>query len=306
MKELSQDFINTAKVVEKSELITTYELDAETLVETYDYDISIQEIEQEKTNAKNAVRMGIPTTFSFDVVRIGNGYGIIYENVQSETLGTLVTENPDKFDEYVTDFTNLNKKMHSTHVGYDAFRSAKGMFEGYGEQLVSRNIFTREEVGMVKKMLDAIPDQDTFLISIPRTSYMRYFDDELTVYGLRDAGYGHPIYDLSGTCLSMFTTAQDGDDDKCRFSTGMDCATTIRFYKAYIRQYFGCKTDEDAAAMEARVQFAALLRHYTVPIIYQLASDQVIQMTQDVCRNNFFPHIDQWIADMKDVWERFL
>lgn len=81
MKKISSDFIRTAKIVDKSPVSILYEIDDETAVQMNLYKTSIQEIEQDKANAKNAMRMGVPTFFSFDVVQCGENYGIIYENV---------------------------------------------------------------------------------------------------------------------------------------------------------------------------------------------------------------------------------
>ena len=134
---------------------------------------------------------------------------------------------------------------------------------------------------------------------------MFYFDDELTLHGLRDAAYGHPIFDLGGTGVTMIPYADSGSDEKCRFGTGLDCATARRFYLIFIRRYFDCQTDEEAQTWEFRVRMVWLLRYYTTPVIYQTASDRIIKRSQERCRKEFFPHIDQWIDEMADVWPQF-
>jgi len=306
MKEISPDFVKTAKIIDSSPEGALYEIDDETVVQVYDYQATIQEIEQEKANAKNAVRIGIPTLFSFDVVKIGDNYGIIYENVQSKPLGELIMAHPENFDKYVTDFSDLCHSIHRIHVGYDAFRPAKGVYSGFGQQMVAKGIFTQEENNSVLRMLDAIPEQDTFILSALRTSSVRYFDDELTIYGLRSACYGHPIYDLGGTSLGIWTPGILGDDDGCKWSNGMDCATSLRFWDAFIVKYFDCPSEEDAAAMAKRVNFAGFLTHYIVPIFFHMGGEDTVKRAQDSCRADFFPHIDEWIADMSGCWERFL
>jgi len=157
--------------------------------------------------------------------------------------------------------------------GTTAFRPAKGVYSGFGQQMVAKGIFTQEENNSVLRMLDAIPEQDTFILSALRTSSVRYFDDELTIYGLRSACYGHPIYDLGGTSLGIWTPGILGDDDGCKWSNGMDCATSLRFWDAFIVKYFDCQSEEDAAAMAKRVNFAGFLTHYIVPIFFHMGGE---------------------------------
>jgi len=303
---LNNVFIRTAKIVDKSPVSILYEIDDETAVQMNLYKTSIQEIEQDKANAKNAMRMGVPTFFSFDVVQCGENYGIIYENVQSKSLGDLIMENPDNFDHYVDDFVDLTHKLGATHVGYDSFRSIKGMYAGMGEQLVEKGFFTREEVGAVGRMLAAIPERDAFIHSALRPSTLRYFDDELTIYGLRDASYGHPIFETGGVCLSIWSPASTKDDKTSKFACGLDCATANRFWNAFLWKYFDCKTEAEAKQMEENLIFMAGLKRYTVPIIFQTADEATLSYVQAKCRKELFPHVDNWIENMKDKWECYL
>jgi len=306
MKKLSSDFIKTARIIDKSPISISYEIDDETAVKLNLYKTTVQEIEQLKSNSKNAVRMGIPVVFSFDVVQCGENYGIIYENLQSKTLGDLILENPENFDKYVDDFVDLSRKLAAVHVGYNAFRSIKEIHEGYCEQFVQKGFYTREEADAVGRMLAAIPEQDTFVHSALRPSILRYSDDELTIYGLRDAGYGHPIFDVGGTVLTLWSPALTGDDKRVKWACGLDCATAVRFQRAYIRKYFNCTTDEEVEKIERLMIFVAMQKRFTVPAIFKTADENKLREVQEDSRKNFLPYIDQWIADMGDYWERFL
>jgi len=307
MREISPDFVKSAKNIGHTPEGDRYELDDETVVLVYPYKVTIEEIEREKENAKNAMRMGISVPFSFNIIKIGDNYGIIYEKLPMQSLSDCIMDDPDHFDRYVADYVSLCHTHHSTHVGYEAFLPAKSVYESYGERMAQKGIFTREEVDSVGRMLAAIPDGDAFILTTLRPASVRYYDGEpVVVYGMRSAYYGHPIIGLSGSAQMIYAAGNAGNDAACRGYNGLDCATALKFWKAFVARYFDCPSDEDAAAMLKHINFTWLLAFYTVPVIFRTADPAMYQRVQALCRKNFFPHIDEWIAGMEDCWERFL
>ena len=51
-------------------------------------------IENEKKLAKLAFVAGIPTAISFDIVKIGNTFGSVFELLKAKTFNDLIKEKP--------------------------------------------------------------------------------------------------------------------------------------------------------------------------------------------------------------------
>ena len=58
---------------------TVYRLDPETVVKVYKYPDSLPMIKKEQALSKKAFVMGIPTAIPFDIVKVGDLYGTVFE-----------------------------------------------------------------------------------------------------------------------------------------------------------------------------------------------------------------------------------
>ena len=57
---------------------SVYRIDAETIVKVY-HNASLEFIEKERELSKRAFLLGVPTAISFDTVKVGEQYGVVYE-----------------------------------------------------------------------------------------------------------------------------------------------------------------------------------------------------------------------------------
>ena len=78
---------------------TVYRLDDETILKVIDETISLENIQKERDTSQKAFILGIPTAISYDVVKVGNHYGIIYELLNSQSYMNKLRENKDKIEE---------------------------------------------------------------------------------------------------------------------------------------------------------------------------------------------------------------
>ena len=67
---------------------TVYILDSETIVKVYKKPV-MDDIKKERYLAKTAFSHGIPTAISFDIVKIGNTFGTVFEFLNATSLSRL-------------------------------------------------------------------------------------------------------------------------------------------------------------------------------------------------------------------------
>lgn len=77
-----------------------YRLNEEQIVKVYNpLTNPYEKIEREKRAARAAFTHGIPTAISFDIVRVGSEYGMVYELLNAKTLGATIEEDPTHAEE---------------------------------------------------------------------------------------------------------------------------------------------------------------------------------------------------------------
>ena len=69
-----------------------YRIDRDTIVKVYVNPDSLPEIHRERELARKAFVMGIPTAIPYDVVRVGNGYGSVFEMLNAKSLAQLLRD----------------------------------------------------------------------------------------------------------------------------------------------------------------------------------------------------------------------
>ena len=95
---------------------TIYRLDEETIVKLYQPGYDVEAIDKEREIAKKALIAGIPTAISYDVVRVGESYGSVFELLNARSFAKILAREPEKLDWCVQEFVNMLKKIHGTRV----------------------------------------------------------------------------------------------------------------------------------------------------------------------------------------------
>ena len=63
-----------------------------------------------------ALILGIPTAISYDVVKVGDSYGSVFELLNARSFSKILATEPDKMDWCVKEYTEMLKKIHGTVV----------------------------------------------------------------------------------------------------------------------------------------------------------------------------------------------
>ena len=102
-----------------------YRLDPETIIKEYLNPNSLPDIHRERELARKAFVLGIPTAIPYDVVKVGDGYGSVFELLNAKSFGSLIAEHPEEMDKYVKMYVDLLKKIHGTKVHPEDLRDMK-------------------------------------------------------------------------------------------------------------------------------------------------------------------------------------
>ena len=179
-----------------------YRIDAETIVKVFRSNIDFSMVQNEINKAKVAFTHGIPTAISYDVVKVGDCYGVVYELLNAKDLADCMKENPSMLDDYVRMFADVIREMHTMEVHAAQFVSSRASTLGALPYMKGR-ILSDEEYEKIRAIFENVPERKTFIHGDCHAGNVMLQGNELMFIDLSCAGCGHPIFDL----MSMYLTA---------------------------------------------------------------------------------------------------
>ena len=122
MREIS---VEGCEVIGRGFYGTVYRLDPDTIVKVYASPDSLPLIENERKMAKMAFVHGIPTAISYDVVKVGDSYGSMFELLKAKTMNDLLVSDSENAEALIRQFAGVRKTVHAVELDPGTLPSAK-------------------------------------------------------------------------------------------------------------------------------------------------------------------------------------
>ena len=246
-KAIRQISVEGLSEIGHGQTASVYRLDADTIVKVFRQGIDFGMVQNEIAKAKVAFMHGIPTAISYDVVKVGECYGVVYELLNARDLADCMKDDPEHMEDYIRMFAELIREMHATDVSAEQFVSSRATTLGALPYLKGR-IFNDEEYEKVKAIIENIPDCKTFIHGDCHMGNVMLQGKELMFIDLSCAGCGHPIFDL----MSMYLTAACHQGELLSSYTKEEA---YHIWKVFLSAYL--QTDDEALLAKAEEQVAA-------------------------------------------------
>lgn len=88
---------------------TIYRVDKDNVVKVFNDPDSLDDIQHEREVARLALILGIPTAISYDVVRVGDSYGSVFEFLNATSFSRMIADEPEKLDWCVQEYVKMLK-----------------------------------------------------------------------------------------------------------------------------------------------------------------------------------------------------
>lgn len=237
-----------------------YRLDEERIVKVYNPVTNPPEkIFREKQVARQAFIQGVPSALSFEMVRVGEGYGIIYEMIDAQTLGEVTSAHPERLEEYATRMAMLLRELHATEFAPGTLPDARDSLHIWVDIAERSGYYGAKVISAAHDLVDSIPPANTFIHGdFHPANIMVTEDDEFLLIDMGDASVGDPIIDLLGSFQIMRLVA-DRPGGAERY-TGLSSELLIRMWETFIRAYLGTADDAQVEAFEQKLRLYVLIR----------------------------------------------
>ena len=228
-----------------------YRIDKDNVVKTYKNADALSEIQHERKVAKLALILGVPTAISYDVVRVGDSYGSVFELLNSRSFSKILATEPDKFDWCVDEYVKMLKKIHSITVPKGELPSIKektlksvlrmkdSLPNGLGDKLV--------------KMVEDIPESDHMIHGDYHTKNIVLAGDEVLVIDMDTLSVGHPIFDLIHM-YNAYVGYSEYDPQIVLGFQGYSSEVSRKFWHDSLRAYLETDDEDRIADVDRKVR----------------------------------------------------
>ena len=250
--------IDNCKVIGRGAAGTIYRLNKEYIVKVYNDPDSLDDIKRERELAKKALILGIPTAISFEIVRVGDRYGAIYELLNARTVADILRDEPDKIDWCVEEYVNLLKLIHSTEVPPGKLPVMKDRVTDWG--LFMKNHLPAGTGDKLISLIEAVPENDHMIHGDYHTKNIMVTGEEVLLIDMDTIATGDPVFEFASVFNAFIGFSEPGISNSVKDFQGFPQEIAWEFWHKVLAKY--AETDDSAVlkAMEDKARIIGYTR----------------------------------------------
>lgn len=250
--------IDNCKVIGRGAAGTIYRLNKEYIVKVYNDPDSLDDIKRERELAKKALILGIPTAISFEIVRVGDRYGAIYELLNARTVADILRDEPDKIDWCVEEYVNLLKLIHSTEVPPGKLPVMKDRVTDWG--LFMKNHLPAGTGDKLISLIEAVPENDHMIHGDYHTKNIMVTGEEVLLIDMDTIATGDPVFEFASVFNAFIGFSEPGISNSVKDFQGFPPEIAWEFWHKVLAKY--AETDDSAVlkAMEDKARIIGYTR----------------------------------------------
>jgi len=219
---------------------TIYRIDRDNVVKVYNNANALEEIQHEREVARLALILGIPTAISYDVVRVGDSYGSVFELLDAQSFSKILATQPERMDWCVEEYVDMLKKIHSTLVPPGDLPDIKETVINWAEFM--QDYLPEDAAQKLLAMVKAVPQDDHMIHGDYHTKNLELTGDEVLLIDMDTLSVGHPIFELA-SMFNAFIGYSEFNNDQIKEFQGFDIETSKKFWNKVLHAYL--KTDNE-------------------------------------------------------------
>ena len=295
---------------------TVYRLDDETILKVIDETIPLEHIQKERDISQKTFILGIPTAISYDVVKVGNHYGIIYELLNSQSYTKKLQEDQDKLEELGKKLGKFTRTVNNTVID-DTFDDIKQLELAKIDR--AKEILDEDDHKMIRHLFEVIPESNTFVHGDFHPGNVLIKDDgelflDMAFSGNSASGYGHPIFDLISFTQPVIGAVEDHpEEDFVSAFNGLTKKQNYELWDAYLKGYFDTEDEEciekvkEEILLRARAMKAIDLKWSAIMLQNQESAivdgDDKRKIIRDLGAEKMFKNVETAFQRIRDTLE---
>ncbi len=218
-----------------------YRLDPDTIIKVYYNPDSLPDIHRERELARKAFVLGIPTAIPYDVVKVGDGYGSVFELLNAKSFAKLISAYPEDIDKYVALYVDLLKKIHSTEVKPGDMPDMKAVVLNWAKFL--KDYIPEDQFNKLYSLVEAVPVDNHMIHGDYHIKNVMMQNGEVLLIDMDTLCLGNPVFEFASIFLA-YLGFSEYDNSVSESFLGIKHDVAVSIWEKTLRLYFN--TDDEA------------------------------------------------------------
>ena len=298
MRELSVDNLD---IIGKGSNGTVYR-DDEQVIKVYSEDADLSVIKREDEASKVMLTMKLPVVIAYDVVKVGNCYGTVFESIVTDSLAHTLRDHPEQFDELSEEYVRLYSDIHHTVANKEQFMFVKDIYRKYIQDC--SDWYEEAELSRLMDLVDGLPDGDVILHGDFHAGNIMMGDDGLLLIDMADVSYGHPVFDLISTAVTQ-RLLLELNGPLAEQNTGMGKELITKLWKKTLSSVFTGKSQEELDQIDGILYRLSILKMAVGPVVSKNMPKEVLDFDVHMARTELIPYIDE-LLQKREIFDGIL
>ncbi|MBR3098853.1 MAG: phosphotransferase [Clostridia bacterium] len=263
-RRLREVSVENCEIIGRGAFGTVYRLDEDTIVKVYAGAEHLPMIENEQKLAKQAFLRGIPTAIPFDIVRVGDTYGSVFEMVKAQNCADLMLREPENRPELIRRYAAFIRSIHSIEAEEGDFPDIRKNYLGFLDQVAYA--LPEDIRAALKELLEAMPPDLHIIHGDIQPKNVMYSDGEMMLIDMDTLSVGNPVFEFAGLFMSNIAYCEDEPDNTLRFY-GIEADVCEEIYHQTLLEYLGRPDEEALRRNSDKIRVAGYLRFLYVILI---------------------------------------
>lgn len=234
-----------------------YRIDADTIVKVYLNPDALPDIHRERELARRAFVLGIPTAIPYDVVRVGEGYGSVFELLNAKSFGKLIKQDPENLDRYVELYVDLLKKIHSTLVRPEDMPDMRDVAINWAKFL--KDYLPAEKEEKLVALIEAVSVDHHMLHGDYHIKNVMMQNGEVLLIDMDTLCQGHPVFELA-SMFNAYLGFSELDPGVSESFLGLPHDVAVSIWKKSLPLYLGTDDAEKIREVEEKAMLIGYVR----------------------------------------------
>ena len=274
-KQLRSISVDGCPEIGRGAIGTVYRLDVDTIVKVYQIPDCLPMIENEQKRAKQAFIRGIPTAISYDIVRVGDKYGSVFEMVKAENCNDRLIKDPDHKEDIIRQYVKLVKAVHAVEMKPGELPDAREIYNGYLDDIAG--IMPKDMVRRLLNLLEAMPEDLHTVHGDIQMKNVMLSESEPLFIDMESLCTGNPVFDFAGLWVAYCAFNLEEPTNSMDFF-GVDSETSFGIYHKVLALYLGDVSDDKLRQAEERIMVLGYIRFLYLLSVLHLGKPELMDI----------------------------
>lgn len=234
-----------------------YRLDPDTIVKVYFNSDALPDIHRERELARRAFVLGIPTAIPYDVAKVGESYGSVFELLSAKSFAKLIKAEPENIDKYIELYVDLLKKIHSTEVKPEDMPDMREVALGWARFL--EDYLPAETFAKLVALVEGVPVDHHMMHGDYHIKNVMLQNGEVLLIDMDTLCQGHPVFELA-SMYNAYIGFSELDHSISDTFLGIPHEAAVSIWEKSLQLYLGTDDKEKVAEVERKAQLIGYTR----------------------------------------------